>query len=189
MCACIVRTTLFCCLCRMCSHSRGSHWRKWHYGGSTWEVRAYHRCLTQTICRMFGGRVAVFGHWFSLYHTVLMWASAIALVLFYSTTRQYFWMCMSVHTAIPLVCLLTQHPAPPIDSLVNPLVTCQRLTSFELTWSALSLQSLLAVVERLHNLRALSLVGVILSNELVRNEFQLHKYFIVIYKEMAVHVW
>ena len=93
---------------------------------------------------------------------------------------------MSVHAAIPFVCPLTQHSAPPLDPLVNPLVTCQRLTSFELAWSALSLQSLLAVVERLHNLRALSLVGIILSNEAVRKKIQLHKYLIVIYYEVAV---
>lgn len=170
MCNCIVRTTLLCCLCRVCSHSRGSHCRKLHYGGSTWEVRAYDRCLTWKICRMFDSRVAVYsiGYCSCLYHTVLMWAYTNTLVLRHSTTRQYSWMFMSVHAAIPLVCPLTQHPAPPLDPLVNPLVTCQRLTSFELAWSALSLQSLLAVVERLHNLRALSLVGIILSNEAVR---------------------
>ena len=44
-----------------------------------------------------------------------------------------------------------------LDSLVDSLVTCQRLTSLELSVVTLSLQSLLAVLKGLHNLRALGL--------------------------------
>ena len=35
--------------------------------GSTSEVCAYHGCLTQTICRMFGGRVVVHSIWLFLF--------------------------------------------------------------------------------------------------------------------------
>ena len=46
-------------------------------------------------------------------------------------------------------------------------MACQRLTSLELRWVTLSLQSLLAVVKGLHNLRALELEKVSLSDERV----------------------
>ena len=55
-------------------------------------------------------------------------------------------------------------PAPPLDPLVDSLVACQRLTSLDLRGGTLSLQSLLAVVEGLHNLRALGLKDVSLSD-------------------------
>ena len=55
----------------------------------------------------------------------------------------------------------------PLALLVDSLVACQRLTSLELTWVTLSLQSLLAVVKGLHNLRALGLKGVSLSDDRV----------------------
>ena len=56
----------------------------------------------------------------------------------------------------------------PVDSLVDSLVACQRLTSLELGRVSLSLQSLLALVKGLHNLRALRLVEwVSLSDERV----------------------
>ena len=55
-------------------------------------------------------------------------------------------------------------PALPLDRLVDSLVACQRLTSLELGHVTLSLQSLLAVVKGLHNLRALGLNEVSLSD-------------------------
>ena len=58
-------------------------------------------------------------------------------------------------------------PALPLDPLVDSLVACQRLNSLDLEEVTLSLQSLLAVVKGLHNLRALELVGVSLSDERV----------------------
>ena len=54
-----------------------------------------------------------------------------------------------------------------LDPLVDSLVACQRLTSLELWHVILSLQSLLAVVKGLHNLRALGLGEVSLSDERV----------------------
>ena len=59
--------------------------------------------------------------------------------------------------------LLQVHLAPLLDSLV----VCQRLTSLELRGATLSLQNLLAVVKGLHNLRALGLKKVYLSDERV----------------------
>ena len=59
---------------------------------------------------------------------------------------------------------LPVHLAPLVDSLV----TCQRLTSLELREVTLSLHScLLAVVKGLHNLRALELEKVSLSDDRV----------------------
>ena len=67
-------------------------------------------------------------------------------------------------------------PALPLDPLVDSLVACQRLTSLDLSAVTLSLQSLLAVVKGLHNLKALRLVGVSLSDERVQvTEFELHE--------------
>ena len=54
----------------------------------------------------------------------------------------------------------------PVDPLVDSLVACQRLTSLDLGQVTLPLQSLLAVVKGLHNLRALGL-EVSLSDERV----------------------
>ena len=54
-----------------------------------------------------------------------------------------------------------------LDPFVDSLVACQRLTSLELREVTLSLQSLFAVVKGLHNLRALGLVFVSLSDERV----------------------
>ena len=56
-------------------------------------------------------------------------------------------------------------PAPPLDPLVESLVTCQRLTSLELSHINLSLQSCITLVKGLHNLRALGLEEVSLSDE------------------------
>ena len=56
-------------------------------------------------------------------------------------------------------------PALPLDPLVKSFVTCQRLTSLELRYITLSLQSWKALVKGLHNLRALGLEWVDLSNE------------------------
>ena len=50
---------------------------------------------------------------------------------------------------------------------MDSLVACQRLTSLELSRVTLSLLSLLVVVKRLHNLRALGLVFVSLSDDRV----------------------
>ena len=91
--------------------------------------------------------------------------------------------CVGVHEyCLPLVSLLHLHvhcmlqflssyhlPVHPLDldPLVDSLVTCQRLTSLKLTRVTLSLQSLLAVVKGLYNLRALGLEGVSLSDEKV----------------------
>ena len=56
-------------------------------------------------------------------------------------------------------------PVPPLDPLVESLVTCQRLTSLELDYITLSLQSCITLVKGLHNLRALRLKRVSLSDE------------------------
>ena len=56
------------------------------------------------------------------------------------------------------------------DPLVDSLVACQRLTSLDLWRVTLSLQSLLAVVKGLHNLRALRLEEVSLSDKRVSSE-------------------
>ena len=67
--------------------------------------------------------------------------------------------------------LSSYHLPAPLDPFVDSLVACQRLTSLKLghvfSDVALSLQSLLAVVKGLHNLRALRLVRVSLSDERV----------------------
>ena len=55
----------------------------------------------------------------------------------------------------------------PLAPLVDSLVACQRLTSLKLRGVTLSLQSLLAVVKGLHNLRALGLEMVSLSDDRV----------------------
>ena len=56
-------------------------------------------------------------------------------------------------------------PAPPLDPLVESLVTCQRLTSLELSYIKLPLQSCITLVKGLHNLRALGLEEVSLLDE------------------------
>ena len=57
-------------------------------------------------------------------------------------------------------------PVPaPLDSLVESLVTCQRLTSLELDYITLSLQNCITLVKGLHNLRALGLDWMSLSDE------------------------
>ena len=55
----------------------------------------------------------------------------------------------------------------PVAPLVDCLVACQRLTSLKLRKVTLPLQSLLAVVKGLHNLRALRLKGVSLLDDSV----------------------
>ena len=75
-------------------------------------------------------------------------------------------MCMSTACCNSLS-LSSYHLPVPLAPLVDSLVTCQRLTSLGLTGVTLSLQSLLAVVKGLHNLRALGLVEVSLSDERV----------------------
>ena len=54
-----------------------------------------------------------------------------------------------------------------LDPLVESLVTCQRLTSLELKRITLSLQSWIKLVKELHNLRALGLESVSMSDERV----------------------
>ena len=74
-------------------------------------------------------------------------------------------MCMS--TACCNSLNLSSYHLPvdlPLAPLVDSLVACQRLTSLELARVTLSLQSLLAVVKGLHNLKALGLEGVSLSD-------------------------
>ena len=80
-------------------------------------------------------------------------------------------MCMS-NACCNSLSLSSYHlPVTPLDPLVDSLVACQRLTSLELghvfSEVALSLQSLLEVVKGLHNLRALRLKRVSLSDERV----------------------
>ena len=80
-------------------------------------------------------------------------------------------MCMS-NACCNSLSLSSYHlPDLPLDPLVDSLVACQRLTSLELGPDlrrvTLSLQSLLAVVKGLHNLRALRLEKVSLSDERV----------------------
>ena len=77
-------------------------------------------------------------------------------------------MCMSTACCNSLTLSSHHLPVPfPLDPLVDSLVACQRLTSLELARVTLSLQRLLAVVKGLHNLRALGLVGVSLSDDRV----------------------
>ena len=75
-------------------------------------------------------------------------------------------MCMSTACCNSLT-LLSYHLPEYLDPLVDSLVACQRLTSLELLRVTLSLQSLYAVVKGLHNLMALRLEEVSLSNERV----------------------
>ena len=76
-------------------------------------------------------------------------------------------MCMS-NACCNSLSLSSYHLPVPLDPLVGSLVACQKLTSLELGLVTLSLQSLLAVVKGLHNLRALRLKeGVSLSDERV----------------------
>ena len=75
-------------------------------------------------------------------------------------------MCMSNACCNPLS-LPSCHLPAFLDPLVDSLVACQTLTSLELVCVTLPLQSLLAVVKGLHNLRALRLYGVPLSDERV----------------------
>ena len=77
-------------------------------------------------------------------------------------------MCMSTACCNSLT--LSSYHLPvdlPLDPLVDSLVACQRLTSLKLAWVTLSLQSWLAVVKGLHNLRALGLKVVLLPDERV----------------------
>ena len=75
-------------------------------------------------------------------------------------------MCMSTACCNSLTSS-SYHLPDPLDPLVDSLVACQRLTSLELREVTLSLQSFLAVVKGLHNLRALGLVEVSLSDDRV----------------------
>ena len=75
-------------------------------------------------------------------------------------------MCVSTACCNSLT-LSSYHLPVHFDPLVDSLVACQRLTSLELIWVTLSLQSLLAVVKGLHNLRALRLERVSLSDDRV----------------------
>ena len=79
-------------------------------------------------------------------------------------------MCMS-NACCNSLSLSSHLPVLHLDPLVDSLVACQRLTSLELghvlRGVTLSFQSLLAVVKGLHNLRALGLEGVSLSDERV----------------------
>ena len=77
-------------------------------------------------------------------------------------------MCMS-NACCNSLSLSSYHlPALPLDPLVDSLEACQRLTSLDLRHVTLSLQSLLAVVKGLHNLRALGLKKVFLLDEIER---------------------
>ena len=64
--------------------------------------------------------------------------------------------CCNSHT------LSSYHLPVDLAPLVDSLVACQRLTSLELRVVTLSVQSLLAVVKGLHNLRALRLEYVVM---------------------------
>ena len=76
-------------------------------------------------------------------------------------------MCMSTACCNPLSLPSYHLPGPLLDPLVDSLVACQRLTSLELSTVILSRQSLLSVVKGLHNLRALRLDSLTLSDERV----------------------
>ena len=71
----------------------------------------------------------------------------------------------SLHIAILSVFPFPPIPEFPFDPLLDSLVACQRLTVLELAWGTLSLQSLLKVLNGLHNLRTLGLDEVSLSDE------------------------
>ena len=117
---------------------------------------------------MFGGRVAVHSIGMYVYcacvcHTVHVGCPRI---LCHFTTGLHSCMCISTACCNSLT-LSSYHLPGPLAPLVDSLVACQRLTSLELARVTLSLQSLLAVVKGLHNLRALGLVFVSLSDERV----------------------
>ena len=81
-------------------------------------------------------------------------------------------MCMSTACCNSLTLFSYHLLAPllgriPIEPFVDSLVACQRLCSLELGKVTLSLQSLLAVVKGMHNLRALGLKEVSLLDERV----------------------
>ena len=88
-------------------------------------------------------------------------------ILFHFPTGLHSCMCMS-NTCCNSLSLSSYHlPALPLDPLVNSLVACQILTSLDLRHVTLSLQCLLAVVKGLHNLRALGLKWMYLSDKRV----------------------
>ena len=115
---------------------------------------------------MFGGRVAVHSIGMYVYcicvcHTMHVWVSMNTVPLSHWTSLLHVHvLCMLQFSQFVLIYHL------PVDPLVDSLVACQRLTSLDLGRVTLSLQSLLAVVKGLHNLRALRL-GVSLSDERV----------------------
>ena len=59
--------------------------------------------------------------------------------------------------SVVILCLFSYHLPDTLDPLAESLVTCHRLTSLELIGVTLSLQSLVALVKGLHNLRTLGL--------------------------------
>ena len=85
------------------------------------------------------------------------------------TTGLHSCIYVHVHFLCNSLSLSSYHlPVPfDLDPLVDSLVPCQWLTSLGLACSTLSLQSLLTVMQRLHNLRALGLKSVSLSDERV----------------------
>ena len=60
--------------------------------------------------------------------------------------------------------LFSYHLPASLDPLVESLVTCQRLTSLELNDINLSHQNCITLVKGLHNLRALGLEWISLSD-------------------------
>ena len=115
---------------------------------------------------MFGGRVAVHSIGMYVYgacvcHTVHVGVSMNTVPLYHwSSLLHEYAHCMLQFSQFVLI-----PPSDRLDPLVDSLVACQRLTSLELTGVTLSLQSWLAVVKGLHNLRALRLKWVSLSDK------------------------
>ena len=98
-------------------------------------------------------------------HTVHVWVSMNTVPLYHWSSLLH----VHVHCMLQFSQLSSYHFPVPFDPLVDFLVTCQSLTSLELTLITVSFQSLLAIVKGLHNLRALGLysVWVCLSDERV----------------------
>ena len=116
---------------------------------------------------MFGGRVAV--HSIGMYVYCACVCHTVHVGVSMNTVAPYHWSSLlhvHVYCMLQSFSLSSYHlpDRPPLDPLVDSLVACQKLTSFKLREVTLSLQSLLAVVKGLHNLRALGLEKVSLSD-------------------------
>ena len=117
---------------------------------------------------MFGGRVAVHSIGMCVYCACVCHTMDVGVTM--NTVPLYHWssfLHVHVHCMLQFSHLSSYHLPVHLAPLVDSLVACQRLTSLELRKVILSCQSLYAVVKGLHNLRALGLEEVSLSDKRV----------------------